>query len=594
LKAGKLGMDNREIAAILHEIAVFNELAGANPFKSRAFDGAARLIEKHTDEISRIASEGKLTEIEGIGKSIAEVIRDVVEHGTSHILEELKSGFPPGVTDLLSISGMGPKRVKAVIDKLGVTTVGELEYACRENRLAALDGFGQKSQEKILRAIGFKKTTTENRLYSEALKIGEELVRLLEESSLFESAEIAGSLRRGKAVFKDIDILLAAKKGIKAGDAQKLLLSFADTDPPGSGVIGAGETKVSIRRLGLQVDFRIVPPESRPAAQQHFTGSKEHNTQLRTRAKGLGLKMSEYGVFRAEKPVPLKDEASVYASVGLPWIPPELREAAGEIEAAEAGRLPSLVEARDLRGMIHVHSRASDGVLSIGELAKECLRLGFSYLCLSDHSRTAAYAGGLSIESLRAQAAEVKKLNASLAPFRIFQGIESDILPDGSLDYPDEVLAELDFVIGSVHSKLSMNKEEATDRLIRAISNPYLTMLGHVSGRLLLSREGYPYDEDRLLDALLVHGTALEHNCNPHRLDPDWWVLKKASGKSVLISINTDAHDSSGFADMRYGLAMARKAWLSPKNVMNCMSAEEIDGFFTQKKKRAAGKKAGQ
>jgi DNA polymerase (family 10) len=582
-------MENREIASVLHEIAVFSELAGENPFKARAFDGAARIVEKLPESVAEIAGQGRLQEIKGIGKGIADAILDIASTGRSSLLEGLKNAFPPGVTDLLSVSGMGPKRVKAVIEKLGVTDIGRLEDACRQDRLSALEGFGAKSQEKVLRAIEFMKTTRESRLFSEAEAIGEELVRMCTESALFGSAEIAGSLRRGKAVFKDIDILLVPAKGTEGGKVQKLLLSFADTDPPGSGVIGAGDTKVSIRRNGLQVDFRIVPAESHPAAQQHFTGSKEHNMSLRTRAKGMGLKMSEYGVFKDEKPLPIKDEASVYASVGLAWIPPEIREADGEIEAAEKGALPALIEAKDIKGMIHVHSRASDGVNSIGDLAEECRRRGYGYLCLSDHSRTAGYAGGLSIDALHAQMEEVRKLNASLAPFRIFSGIESDILADGGLDYPAEVLAELDFVIGSVHSKLTMGREEATERLVKAISNPYLTILGHASGRLLLSREGYPYDEEKILDALGAHGVALEHNCNPHRLDPDWWVLKRAARKGIRISLGPDAHDLDGFDDVRYGVTMARKAWLTRTDVMNCMSMEEIDGFFAKRKKATAG-----
>ncbi len=577
-------MDNSEIAAILHEISVFSDLSGENPFKSRAFDAASRAIDQHPEPVSELAAQGRLREVKGIGKSIEETIKDIVAHGSSKLLSEMKSKFPPQITDLLSLSGMGPKRVKAVYEKLGVSTIGELEYACRENRLAALEGFGEKSQANILRAIEFQKTTQESRLFSEALAIGGELARLAAESSLFQSVDIAGSLRRGKAIFKDIDLLLVPKKGKTIEQVQKLLLSFADTEPAGSGVIGAGETKVSIRRQGLQVDFRIVPAASYPAALQHFTGSKEHNTHLRSRAKLMGMKMSEWGVYKGEKALDVKDERAVYEAVGLSWIPPEIREADGEIEAAESGKLPVLVEAKDLRGMIHVHSRASDGVRSIGVLALECRKRGYSYLCLSDHSRTAAYAGGLSVERLREQISEVKKLNKELSPFRIFCGIESDILSDGSLDYPDEVLSQLDFVIGSIHFKLSMDRETATERLLAAIINPRLTILGHVSGRLLLSREGYPYDEEKLLDAMAAKGVVLEHNSNPHRLDPDWGMLKRAARKGVRISINPDAHDLDGFDDMSYGIIMARKAWLTKKDVLNCMSVEEIDEFFRKRR----------
>ncbi len=580
-------MDNRGIAETLRRIAVFSELSGENPFKARAFENVARTVEKHPESVAEMCAGGRLAEIKGVGKGIAEVIEDLVASGRSRLLDTLTAAFPAGITDLLSLTGMGPKRVRAVYDSLGVSTLGELEYACRENRLVSLPGFGEKMQANVLKAIEFRKTTQSSRLYSEALVIGEELVGLAQASALFSSVEIAGSLRRGKAVFKDIDILLIPRAKADPVKIQELLISFADQGPDGPSVIGAGETKVSIRRQGLQVDFRIIAAESHAAALQHFTGSKEHNTLLRTRAKTMGRKMSEYGVFDASgKALPSRAESDVYGHVGLAWIPPEIREADGEIEAAEAGSLPALVEPADILGMIHVHTSASDGSRSLDELAHECIRRGYSYLCVSDHSRTAAYAGGLSIDALAAQAAQIAALNASLAPFRVFRGIESDILADGGLDYPDEVLDGLDFVIGSVHSKLSMDSGSATDRLLAAIANPRLTILGHPSGRLLLSREGYPYDEQRVLAALAENGVALEHNANPHRLDPGWEVLKRAARKGIRIAIDPDAHDIGGFDDMRYGIAMARKAWLGKGDIVNCMSAEEIDAFFKNRKQR--------
>jgi DNA polymerase (family 10) len=430
-------MDNRGIADTLRRIAVFSELSGENPFKARAFENGARAVEKHPDSVVELCAQGRLAEIKGVGKGIAEVIEDVVSSGHSRLLDTLTAAFPPGITDLLSLSGMGPKRVRAVYDSLGVSTLGELEYACRENRLVSLAGFGEKMQANVLKAIEFRKTTQSSRLYSEALAIGEELVGLAEASALFASVEIAGSLRRGKTVFKDIDILLIPKSKVDPAKIQEVLFSFADSGPNGPAVIGAGDTKVSIRRQGLQVDFRIIAAESHASALQHFTGSKEHNTLLRSRAKAMGLKMSEYGVFDSSgKALSSRTEIDVYRHVGLDWIPAEIREADGEIEAAEAGSLPALVEPPDIHGMIHVHTSASDGRRSLDELARECIRRGYAYLCVSDHSRTAAYAGGLSIEGLRSQAAEVASLNASLAPFRLFHGIESDILSDGALDYP--------------------------------------------------------------------------------------------------------------------------------------------------------------
>jgi DNA polymerase (family 10) len=579
-------MDNRGIASILGDIAVFSELAGENPFKARAFQSVARTVEKHPGNVAELCAEGRLREIKGIGNAIEEIIQQAVATGSSALLDELKSRFPPGLTELFSLPGMGPKKVKAVYDKLGIASIGELEYACRENRLVGLEGFGEKTQANVIKAIEFRKTTQSSRLYSEALVIGEELVRLAAESRLFDRIDLAGSLRRGKSTFKDIDILLVPKKGTGIESIRGKLISFADTDADGPAVSGAGDTKVSIRRQGLQVDFRVVPEESYPTALQHFTGSKEHNTILRARAKTMGFKMSEWGVFGADdKAMPLKDETAVYASIGLAFIPPEIREADGEIEAAEAGKLPQLVEEENFRGMIHVHSSASDGARTIEEMARECIRRGYSWLCLSDHSRSAAYAGGLSAETLLAQVKEIKELNKALAPFRIFAGVESDILGDGGLDYPDSVLDTLDFVIGSVHSRLTMDQETATVRLLAAARNPRLTILGHPSGRLLLSREGYRWDESPVLDALAARGAALEHNCNPHRLDPDWEVLKRAAHKGILVAVDPDAHDIDGYDDMRYGIVMARKAWLAKENVLNCMETEEMDAWLAARKK---------
>jgi DNA polymerase (family 10) len=579
-------MDNRAIADLLSDIAVFSELAGENPFKSRAFQSVARTVEKHPESVATLCSEGRLREIRGIGPSIEEIIQEIVQTGSSSLLTKLKSGFPEGITELLNLSGVGPKKIKAIYENLGVGSIGELEYACRENRLVGLEGFGEKSQAKILQAIEFRKTTQASRLFSEAVEIGEDLARQAEESKLFDHVDLAGSLRRGKSTFKDIDILLVPKRGTEIAAIRDRLIALADQAADGPAVIGAGDTKVSIRRNGLQVDFRIVPEESYPAALQHFTGSKEHNTLLRTRAKGMNMKMSEWGVYGPDgAALPVKDEAEVYAKVGLAWIPPEMREADGEIEAAETGSLPRLVEEKDFHGMIHVHSSASDGVRTIEELARECISRGYSWLCLSDHSRSAIYAGGLSADALIAQANQIRGLNRTLAPFRIFAGVESDILADGSLDYPDDVLAQLDFVIGSVHSQLTMDKEKATARLLAAARNPRMTILGHPSGRLLLGREGFQWDETAVLAALAEQGAALEHNCNPHRLDPDWDVLKRAARMRIPIAIDPDAHDIGGFDDMRFGIVMARKAWLTKADVLNCMETEEIDAWFTSRRK---------
>ncbi len=573
-------MKNKELGAHLKQIAVYQELAGENPFKSRAFERASRIVEQHPESFTTLVAEDRMSGIKGIGKGIGDVLRELVTTGKSTVLEQLKAGFPAGLEELLTLGGLGPKRVRLLWQRLDISSIGELEYACRENRLLALEGFGEKSQGRILKAIAFKKQFQQMHLYAEAEAIASDLVERLERSKLFSAIHVAGSLRRGGRILKDADILLIPLPKADPQQVRSSLTELADSTPEVEGVLGAGQTKVSIRRGGLQVDFRVVEPQSEPAALQHFTGSKEHNTILRGRAKTMGLKMNEYGVFRGEESLPLADERAVYRSLELPWIPPELREGKEEVEAAASGQLPRLVEAEQIRGMIHVHSSYSDGLASIEQMALACRQLGYEYLCLSDHSRSAFYAGGLSVERLREQMAETAEVNERLAPFRIFCGIESDILTDGSLDYPDDVLAQLDFVIGSVHSNLGMKPEAATERLLRAVGNPCLTILGHPSGALLLSRAGYEYDEERLFAALKANDVVLEHNCNPHRLDPDWPALKAAAAKGIRLALCPDAHSREDLAYMRYGVLMARKAWLGAPQILNCMSREEIDGFF--------------
>ncbi len=579
---------NRDVAVFLKEIALFKDLNNENPFKVRAFENAARRVERLDKPVAKLIESGELFSLKGIGKQIGNVITEIVGSGVSSELEELKKKFPPSITELLSIPGMGAKKVKAVWEKLGIATIGELEYACLENRLVTLDGFGSKTQEKILRGIDFIRRNATKRLLPEAIRIADGIVKSLIDDDRISRVSIAGSLRRGKAVFKDIDILVVPKTGVGREQIKGLLLGFADKESD-TGIIGAGETKVSIRVSGMQVDFRIVEEFSYPSALQHFTGSKEHNALLRSRAKKLGFKMNEYGIFRSgamEEKIPVTSETEVYKALGLSWIPPEVREGFEEVERAENNSIPKLVEDRDIRGVVHIHSTYSDGANSIEELVGYCMDNGYEYLCISDHSKAAFYANGLKEEDLIAQKEEIDSLNERFSPFRIFWGIEADILPDGNLDYDDNILKGFDFVIASIHSKLEMDFDEATERLLKAVSNPYTTILGHPSGRLLLSREGYSFDWDTILTAMGENGVVLELNSNPHRLDPDWPILKRAADMGILISINPDAHSIEGINDMHYGVLMARKAWLTKDMILNCKSRGEIDEFFRKKRNR--------
>jgi DNA polymerase (family 10) len=584
-------MENREIAAVLALIGLYKELAGENVFKVRAFENAARTVELAPESVTLLFQSGRLRDLKGIGEALADVIGELVTSGRSNELEQLQQTIPASLLELLSLQGLGPKKVRAVWQQLGITTIGELEYACRENRLVALDGFGTKTQEKILAAIEFKRSSSGIFLYSEARLIAEDIKLTLGKIGLFTRVEIAGSLRRGKDVVKDADILLIIKTAAPLDRIRETLLDLADKTDQDAGtqadVIGQGDTKISLRHAGLQIDFRIIEEKSFACAWQYFTGSKEHNTALRSRAKTIGCKVNEYEIEGPEGSLFPENEEDLYCSLGLDWIPPELREGEEEIDAALAHRLPVLISEAEIKGLIHVHSTWSDGFLPIEELIRESIKHNYSYLCLSDHSRSAGYAGGLSVERLAAQAAEIDALNDKYTPFRVFHGIESDILSDGSLDYPDDVLASLDFVIGAIHSKLKMEKAEATDRLLGAIANPYLTILAHPSGRLLLSREGYSYDTEAILAALAQHHVVLEHNCKPSRLDPDWHTLKRAAAAGIMISINPDLHSIEDFADMTLGLIMARKAWLGPGHLLNCKTKEEIDEFFRQRHERA-------
>ncbi len=583
-------MENRDIAAVLERIAVLKELAGENVFKTRSFQNAARILEGLAESAAGLHREGRLREIPGVGEAIARVIGQVVDTGTGEELDQLLKEIPSGLLDILELQGVGPKKARAVWKELDVTTLDGLERACREHRLRTLDGFGAKSEEKILEAIDSRRAHSGFFLYNQALALARAVLLTVEESGLCERVEIAGSLRRGKDTVKDADILLVYSSEKSVPALREKLISLADVKPGQTDerdIIGQGDTKVSLRFRGLQVDFRLIPARSAACALQYFTGSKDHNTQLRGFAKTLGYKLNEYEIAEEKKSLHPASEEELYRTLGFDWIPPELREGAGELEAAQAGKLPRLLEQRDLRGLIHCHSVYSDGALTLSELAEECRERGYDYLCLSDHSQSARYAGGLLPETLQKQHAEIEALNRTYAPFRIFHGVESDIRADGNLDYPPEILEQLDFVIGAVHSKLGMTKAEATARLLAAVRQPFLTILAHPSGRLLLARDGYKYDGDRMIEALAEEGVVLEHNCHPSRLDPDWRFLKMAAAAGITVSIDPDLHGREGFDHIELGCLMARKAWLEPARILGCRTREEIDEYFRKRKERA-------
>jgi len=566
------------IIQILEEIATLLELTGENPFKSRAYQNAARNLEKSEVDFDELVKENRLTEIEGIGEAISKKLTELIQTGKLEYYEKLKDSVPPGHLEMLKIPGLGPKKIHALYEQLGVKDVGELEYACLENRLVDLKGFGEKTQDNILAGIAKLKVYKERRLYAEVAVEAEVLLEYLKRDKSILSISIAGSLRRGNETVKDIDILAASKNPEKLGGH---FTSYERIET----VTANGETKVSVvLKSGINADLRIVTSAEYPYALHHFTGSKEHNTAMRGRAKDMGLKMNEYGLFRGEKNIKCANEEELFATLKLQFIEPELRENMGEIQAAEKNELPKLVEEKDVRGIFHVHTNFSDGGETLENMARAAREMGLQYIGISDHSRSAYYAGGLQIEDIKKQHELIDKLNEKLKPFHIFKGIEADILPDGSLDYDEKTLARFDFVIAAVHSNFNMPAREMTARLKKALQNKYATMLAHPTGRLLLSREPYAVNLEEVIDTAAKFGKAVELNANAHRLDLDWRHCIYAKRKGVKIAINPDAHQIAGLRDVSFGVKIARKGWLSSEDCLNCMSFVGMKEYLARNK----------
>ena len=570
-------MDNKEVAQILQEIAEMMELKGDNPFKIRAYDNGARIIEGLSQDIAQIVKEGTLREIKGIGEGLAHTITELVKTGKCSAHQELKKSLPKGILDILHIPGLGPKRAKILYEKLGIKNVAELEKACRKNRLSTLDRFGEKSQANILEAIKNYNKSQGSFLFSEADEESRAYVQYLKKIKDVIRIEIAGSLRRRKETVHDADILVST-------NYPKPMSDHFCSYPKIATVLARGDTKSSaILKSGLQVDLRTVTDKEFPYALHHFTGSKEHNVAIRTLAKRRGLKVSEYGIFKGKKLIPCQDEADIFKTLKLSYIPPEIRENGGEIEAARKDMIPNLVEEKDIKGIFHVHSTYSDGVASLEDMIREAEKLGYEYVGISDHSKTAVYANGLSVERLKKQQKELDRLEKKFK-IRIFRGTESDILSDGALDYPEKVLDSFDFVVGSIHSRFKMSEEEMTKRISRAMQNPYMTFWGHPTGRLLLERDGYAVNFDVLFGAAKTNGVIIEINANPNRLDLDWRMCRSAKEKGIRFSINPDAHSTKGLSDVKYGVGIARKGWLRKNDIINTLSVSEMEKFLKGRK----------
>lgn len=568
-------MQKKPVSDIFENIAMLLEIKGENPFKSRAYYNAAKALSGITN-LEELVKEKRLREIKGIGEALSQKIEEYSKTGTMAYYEELTQVVPESLLELMQIPNLGPKKIKVLYDELEITNIGELEYACKENRLIHLTGFGEKTQEKVLKGIEFFKRHKGEFLFGDVYQEAERIRQRL--STIVDPiwAEVCGSIRRRKEVVRDMDILVAAENHEK-------IASFFVSMPEVDQVLVTGETKTSVRmKSGIEADLRVVTRQEFPYALVYFTGSKEHNVRLRGIAKKKGWKLNEYGIFDGDNLVICKSEEEIYRALGLPYIPPELREDSGEIEAAEQDKLPSLVQHEDIRGIFHVHTDFSDGVDSLERMVEAAQKFGFSYLGVSDHSKTAYYAGGLKHDAILKQWEVIDTLNKKNSTFRIFKGIESDILSDGSLDYDDSILEGFDFVIASVHSGFTMKKDDMEERILKAMKNPYTTILGHPTGRLLLSRDGYQVDMMRIIDCAAQNHVILELNASPYRLDIDWRYLKYAKDKGVMISINPDAHAVAGLEEVFFGVNIARKGWQESKDILNTRDVNDIKEIFTK------------
>ncbi|MEX2352152.1 MAG: DNA polymerase/3'-5' exonuclease PolX [Balneolaceae bacterium] len=578
-------MNNSDIAAKLKETGELMQLAGENRFRAAAFDRAARTIENLSEPVSHYLEEGNLTSLDGIGASIAEDIEALCNTGTAPILEELKKRVPKGLVRWLDISGLGPKNAAKIHKELGISTLEELRNACESGSVEALSGLGKKSAEKILSSIRWLEEHGSRNRLDRALGAANSMKQFVQEMDGVRECEVAGSLRRWRETIGDIDILVSAGDADREGILEKFA-RHSEVDE----VLGRGETKCSVRvKSGSQIDLRVVREREFAAALLYFTGSKEHNVRLRQLARQKGMLLNEYGLFtRDEEGEPaerqeVKGEEGIYQKLDMLWVPPELREDLGEVEIFKCESL-SLIESDEVKGVIHAHSNWSDGRESIESMARACMERGYEYLGLSDHSRSAVYANGLTEDRVRKQWEEVDRMNemfeAEGNTFKIFRGIESDILPDGSLDYSDELLEGFDFVIASVHSSLDMPEKKMTNRILKAIEHPATRILGHPTGRLLLRRKESQVEMSRLIEAAAANQIAIEINANPNRLDLDWRYGEKAREAGMMTSINPDAHNAEGIDDIQFGVAMARKARFGRDRVINTFSVEKISSWF--------------
>ncbi len=571
-------MENADIAKIFYEIADLLEIKGENPFRVRSYRNAGLVIEGLPESVKAIVkrNEKKLEEIPGVGKSIHEKIVEILKTGKSSYHQELLKEFPSGLLEILKVQGVGPKKVKLLYEELGIKSIADLEKAANAGRLRGLPGMGEKTEANILKAIkGFKGSEGRFKI-AVALSYAEPLVEYLKKTPDVFDVQSAGSLRRWKDTIGDIDILVTCKKGAPVMDR---FVSYPDV----YSVVAKGETKSTvILKNGLQADVRVLEKKAYGAALQYFTGSKQHNIAIRDKAKKIGLKISEYGVFREkdDKCVTGEKEEDVYKAIGLPWIPPELRENRGEIEAAEKERLPLLVDIKDIKGDLHIHTKESDGSNTIEEMAEYAMKKGYQYIGVTEHSKAVGIAHGLDEKRLLKQMEEIDKINAKsefrISKFKILKGTEVDIKADGSLDLDKKVLSRLDVVVGAVHSKFNMTEDEMTKRIIKAIESGVVNIIAHPTGRLIAAREPYPVNMKKVMEAAKKNNVIMELNAYPDRLDLNDIHCKLAKDVGVMVAISTDSHNRLHMENMKFGVYTARRGWLEKEDIINTRSLNDL------------------
>jgi len=574
-----VAIHNATIASIFEEIADLLDIQGANPFRVRAYRNASRTIGELGTDVKTLLERGTaLTDIPGIGEDLAKKIDEILRTGKCEFLERLRKEVPPAITELLKIPGLGPKRVKALWHDLNIQTLEQLMRAAKDGRIRALPGFGDKTEQHILEAAQAHLSQAHRFKLAVAAQYAEAFAAYLRRVKGVEDVVIAGSFRRMRETVGDIDILVAAEEGSGVMDRFTGYEEVRD-------VLASGPTRGSVvLKSGIQVDVRVIPRQSWGAALVYFTGSKAHNIAIRRIAQDKGLKLNEYGVFKGDKPIAGVDEISVYKSIGLPWIPPELREDRGEVEAAQAGKLPKLVELGDLQGDLHVHSKASDGHNTIREMAQAAQAAGLQYIAMTEHSRRLTVAHGLDPARLAKQGAEIDRLSRELGGITVLKGIEVDILEDGTLDLPNSALAGLEIVVAAVHSKFDLPRAKQTERILVALDNPAVAILAHPTGRLIEERDPYDVDMQKIIRKAKARNVALEVNAHPERLDLLDTHCQMAKQEGVLVSINSDAHSTYEFGMLGFGVGQARRGWLEKQDVLNTKSLKDLRRWLSERR----------